>query len=40
LISGDTAPERLRLAHQAGLRICHKPLSPSKFTEELHALLA
>ena len=26
LISGDTAPEHLRLAHSAGLRLLHKPV--------------
>jgi signal transduction histidine kinase/CheY-like chemotaxis protein len=40
LVTGDTAPDRLRLAQGAGLRLCHKPLTLAKLTEELHALRA
>ena len=39
LVTGDTAPERLRLAQSAGLRLCHKPLTLAKLTAELRALM-
>ena len=35
LISGDTAPERLREAHESGLPLLHKPVSPEKLRETL-----
>ena len=38
LISGDTAPERLQLASQVGLRLCHKPLSVALLTHELRQI--
>jgi two-component system, sensor histidine kinase len=36
IISGDTAPERLREAHSSGFHLLHKPVRPAK----LLALLA
>jgi len=33
LISGDTAPERLREAHESGLPLLHKPVSAEKLRE-------
>ena len=38
LISGDTAPERLTLARDAGIRMCHKPLTMEKLSAELRLL--
>lgn len=38
LISGDTAPERLILARDAGIRMCHKPLTMEKLSAELRLL--
>jgi CheY-like chemotaxis protein len=35
LITGDTAPERLREAKASGLPILHKPVSPSKLYRKL-----
>jgi signal transduction histidine kinase len=35
LISGDTAPERLREAHESGLPLLHKPVSADKLLEAL-----
>lgn len=35
LISGDTAPDRLTLAANAGLRMCHKPLTMEQLLAEL-----
>jgi len=35
LISGDTAPERLREAHESGLPLLHKPVSAEKLQEAL-----
>ena len=39
LISGDTAPERLTLARDAGIRMCHKPLTMEKLSAELRLLM-
>jgi CheY-like chemotaxis protein len=39
LVTGDTSPERLRLAQEAGIPLCHKPLSAEKLTRELARLL-
>lgn len=36
IVSGDTAPERLREAHESGFHLLHKPVRPAK----LRALLA
>jgi DNA-binding response OmpR family regulator len=30
LITGDTAPDRLRAAHQTGLALLHKPVAPAR----------
>lgn len=38
LISGDTAPERLREAHAAGLALLHKPVLPAQLRQVLAAL--
>jgi hypothetical protein len=35
LISGDTAPDRLTMAANAGLRMCHKPLTMEQLLAEL-----
>lgn len=40
LISGDTAPERLRDAHAAGLILLHKPVSQEQLIAAMHAALA
>ena len=40
LITGDTAPERLREALGAGLPLLHKPLLPNDLRQALVALLA
>jgi CheY-like chemotaxis protein len=39
LISGDTAPERLREARESGHRLLHKPVSPMKLRAMLSELL-
>jgi CheY-like chemotaxis protein len=39
LVTGDTSPDRLRLAAEAGIPLCHKPLSAEKLTKELALLL-
>jgi signal transduction histidine kinase/ActR/RegA family two-component response regulator len=39
LVSGDTAPERLREARQAGRRLLHKPLSLGDLRQELDTAL-
>jgi hypothetical protein len=38
-VSGDTAPERLREARQAGRRLLHKPLSLGDLRQELDTAL-
>lgn len=40
LISGDTAPERLRDAHQAGLTLLHKPVTEEQLINAMQAALA
>lgn len=35
LVSGDTAPDRLKEAHAAGLRLLHKPLSVEQLTRAI-----
>ena len=39
LVTGDTAPERLREAQASGLPLLHKPVSADKLTETMRALL-
>jgi signal transduction histidine kinase/ActR/RegA family two-component response regulator len=39
LVSGDTAPERLREAHSSGLPLLHKPVSADELTEAILAAL-
>jgi CheY-like chemotaxis protein len=39
LITGDTAPERLRQAQASGILLLHKPVAPEKLREELLGLL-
>lgn len=39
LISGDTAPERLREAHEAGLTLLHKPVSAEQLLAAMLAAL-
>ena len=39
LVSGDTAPERLREAQSSGLPLLHKPVSADKLTEAILAAL-
>ena len=40
LVTGDTAPERLREAREAGYPLLHKPLQPAKLRALLEHLLA
>lgn len=40
LVSGDTAPERLREAHEAGLPLLHKPVAVEQLVATLLAALA
>jgi CheY-like chemotaxis protein len=40
LVSGDTAPERLREARASGLPLLHKPVSGEKLTEAMLSALA
>ncbi|WAC73718.1 ATP-binding protein [Roseateles sp. SL47] len=40
LVSGDTAPERLREAHEAGLTLLHKPVSEEQLISAMQAALA
>jgi hypothetical protein len=35
LITGDTAPERLREAQASGIPLLHKPVSPGKLYRQL-----
>ena len=39
LISGDTSPDVLRIAHEAGLTLLHKPLAAAKLRTLLHRTL-
>ena len=39
LISGDTAPDRLKEAMQAGIKLLHKPVALPLLQAELAALL-
>jgi CheY-like chemotaxis protein len=39
LVSGDTAPERLREAQSSGLMLLHKPVSVEKLTQAMLAAL-
>jgi hypothetical protein len=39
LISGDTAPERLRGASQGGFQLLHKPVPPVRLRATLNQLL-
>jgi signal transduction histidine kinase len=38
LVSGDTAPDRQREAHNAGIRLLHKPLSLQQLQQELSSV--
>lgn len=40
VITGDTAPERLREAQQSGYPLLHKPVQPARLRAALQALLA
>lgn len=40
LISGDTAPERLREARESGLELLHKPLRPTELRESILRVVA
>lgn len=40
LVSGDTAPERLREAHEAGLTLLHKPVTEQQLINAMQAALA
>ncbi|UXH78853.1 ATP-binding response regulator [Roseateles amylovorans] len=40
LVSGDTAPERLREAHEAGLTLLHKPVTEEQLINAMQAALA
>ena len=39
LITGDTAPERLREAHASGIPLLHKPVAPERLYDEMCRLL-
>ncbi len=39
LVSGDTAPERLRDAHAAGIVLLHKPVQEAQLVAAIHAAL-
>ena len=39
LITGDTAPERLREAHAVGVPLLHKPVSPAQLYRRLVSVL-
>jgi len=39
LITGDTAPERLRQAQASGVPLLHKPLQPETLRQQLIELL-
>ena len=39
LITGDTAPDRLREAGSSGLPLLHKPVQPAELRARLEALL-
>jgi signal transduction histidine kinase/ActR/RegA family two-component response regulator len=39
IITGDTAPERLREAEQSGLPLLHKPVSPDQLHRKLNEIL-
>jgi two-component system, sensor histidine kinase len=39
LLTGDTAPERLREAQASGLRLLYKPISPNELTKSMLAAL-
>lgn len=40
LITGDTAPERMREALDSGLPLLHKPVAPDKLYQHLNALIS
>ncbi|WP_200239252.1 ATP-binding response regulator [Thiohalocapsa halophila] len=40
LLSGDTAPERIRLARESGYRLLHKPLQPARLRAALQRAIA
>jgi two-component system, sensor histidine kinase len=40
LITGDTAPDRVRLAQQSGLRVLYKPVKINTLVEELRQQIA
>ncbi len=40
IVSGDTAPERLREAHDAGLTLLHKPVTEEQLINAMQAALA
>ena len=40
LLTGDTAPERIRLARESGYRLLHKPLQPARLRAALQRAIA
>ena len=38
LVTGDTSPELLKLAHESGLVVLHKPLQPRQLIRLIHHL--
>lgn len=40
LITGDTAPDRLREAHASGFELLHKPVQPAKLRQAMQSLLS
>jgi CheY-like chemotaxis protein len=39
LITGDTAPERLREARASGIPLLHKPVSPDQLYRRIESML-
>jgi two-component system, sensor histidine kinase len=39
IITGDTAPDRLREAHSSGIPLLHKPLSPTELYQTITKIL-
>jgi CheY-like chemotaxis protein len=40
IMTGDTAPERIREAQASGHALLHKPVKPAQFYETLQSLLS
>jgi DNA-binding response OmpR family regulator len=40
LVTGDTAADRLKEAHESGYLLLHKPVAPAKLRQVMHHLLS